>query len=266
MALAGMARQVGAALVAPWLCACAVTPPVPPAVSSPFVALSAAPRRSLDVVPVAAVSGAAGVVPARPPAPDFQKERPSAPVRQVAQWALASGDPRGQSLVIVDKRMARVFVLDPQGRLRGAAPALLGLARGDDSVPGIGERPLSRIRPFERTTPAGRFVPEMGVNLQGEDIVWVDYDAAVSMHRVRAKVKSERRLQRLASPTPADNRISYGCINLPAQFYEQVLAPTVRAGAVVYVLPEQRTLAEVFGAPVMSARPQPAATSAAGPV
>jgi len=84
---------------------------------------------------------------------------------------------------------------------------LLGLARGDDSVPGIGERKIAEILPFERTTPAGRFVGERGRNASGEDIVWVDYDAAVSMHRVRATNPKERRLERLASPTPADNRI-----------------------------------------------------------
>ena len=178
--------------------------------------------------------------------PEFAGVPSSAEVQQLARWALASGDAAGRHLVLVDKRRAHIYVLDVQGRLLGHAPVLLGLARGDDTVPGIGERPLSRVRPEERTTPAGRFMPEPGRNMEGEDVVWVDYDAAVSMHRVRARVKSERRLERLASSTPADNRISYGCINLPATFYEQVLVPAVRAHAVVYVLPEVRLLADVF--------------------
>jgi hypothetical protein len=114
-------------------------------------------------------------------------------------------------------------------------------------VPGIGTRPMGQIRPEERITPAGRFVAQRGVNLDGEDIVWVDYDAAVSMHRVRANVASEQRLQRLASPTVEDNRISYGCINLPAAFYDSVIHPMVSAEPVViYVLPETRSLHEVF--------------------
>ena len=37
--------------------------------------------------------------------------------------------------------------IDADGRLRGAAPALLGLARGDDTIPGIGDRKLSDIPP-----------------------------------------------------------------------------------------------------------------------
>ena len=197
--------------------------------------------------------------------PDFADASPSDDVRLVARWALASGDAPGRHLVLVDKRQARVFVLDPQGRLRGSAPALLGQARGDHTVPGIGERPLALVRPEERTTPAGRFVPEPGMNTQGEDIVWIDYDAAVSMHRVRTQVQSERRPQRLASPTPEDNRISYGCINLPPAFYEQVLVPAVQASAVVYVLPEVWPLAEVFGPPPRRSRLQAADHPPVGP-
>jgi hypothetical protein len=177
----------------------------------------------------------------------FGREQPSADARQIADWALYSGDNQNMSVVIVDKKQARVYVFSPQGELRGATPALLGAARGDDSVPGIGNKPIAQVLPEERTTPAGRFVAEPGVNTNGEDIVWVDYDAAVSMHRVRAHVKAERRLERLASPTPEDNRISYGCINLPKAFYENVLSPTVKAtGAVIYVLPETRPARELF--------------------
>ncbi len=179
---------------------------------------------------------------------DFGAQRPSPEVLHVANWALETGDSGGRALIIVDKQYARVFVLDAVGRLQGVSPALLGSARGDHTAPGVGDKPLSQIRPDERTTPAGRFMARPGFNAQGEDVVWVDYPSAVSMHRVRARVQAERRLERLASATPADNRISYGCINLPRLFYENVVAPWARSGAVIYVLPETRTLHEVFGA------------------
>jgi hypothetical protein len=79
---------------------------------------------------------------------------------------------------------------------------------------------------------------------RGEDVVWVDYDAAVSMHRV---IKAPERLKALSSPTDDDNRMSYGCINLPVSFFEGVLRPLVKdTGAVIYVLPETRPLREVF--------------------
>ena len=100
----------------------------------------------------------------------FSGEPASREARQVADWVVASRDNRSLPFVIVDKRDAKVFVFDSEGHLRGAAPALLGLAHGDDSVPGIGDRPLSRIKPEERTTPAGRFVASLGNDLGEEDI------------------------------------------------------------------------------------------------
>ena len=169
--------------------------------------------------------------------------------RQVVDWVVRSGDNQGLPFAVIDKKNARVTVLDAGGHSRGSSPVLLGLARGDDSVPGIGERRIADILPAERTTPAGRFLAEFGRNANGEDIVWVDYDAAVSMHRVRANNKVERRLERLASPTPADNRISYGCINVPTAFYDRVIVSTFdQPNAVVYVLPDVKPLAEVFTA------------------
>lgn len=180
---------------------------------------------------------------------DFAGEEAAPEVRQIADWVMASRDHHGMPFVIVDKRHVRVFVFQPNGKLRGATPALMGSAVGDDSVYGIGEREMSAILPHERTTPAGRFVSMPGVNSFGEDIVWVDYQAAVSMHRVRAKDPKEHRLERLASPTPDDNRISFGCINLPAAFYDEVVKPALGAAhGVIYVLPETRPLQAVFGA------------------
>jgi hypothetical protein len=180
--------------------------------------------------------------------PDFGREKPSRDAMLVASWAINSGDNEGSAFVIVDKVRAKVYVFTPEGKLRGAAPALLGLAKGDETYPGVGDRELSDIPPHERTTPAGRFVAEPGVNGHGKDIVWVDYEAAVSMHRVITTNPAERRLQRLASPKPEEHRISWGCINLPVAFYENVLAPTVKEReTVIYVLPETRPASEVFG-------------------
>lgn len=202
---------------------------------------------------IAPQAPAAPAIPAAPPVPavrlaDFAGEQPSPEALHVANWAVHSGDHRKHAFVVVDKQDARVYVFGPDGKLKESAPALLGSARGDHTVPGIGDKPLSQVKPDEKTTPAGRFVAEPGKNTSGEDIVWVDYDAAVSMHRIRPLVAAERRLERLATPTVDDNRISFGCINLPVTFYETVLSPTVQKhGAIVYVLPETRTPQQLFG-------------------
>jgi hypothetical protein len=187
--------------------------------------------------------------PPGPASPDFRGERPSREARELAAWVLASRDHRGLPFAIIDKRRARLMVFDSQARLKGATPVLLGAARGDDSVPGIGNRPIDKILPFERTTPAGRFEARPGRNLEGEDILWVDYDAAVSMHRVRPRVRAERRLERLASPSVKDNRISWGCINVPRTFFDKVVKPASGGPRfIVYVLPETRPWTTMFQA------------------
>ena len=178
---------------------------------------------------------------------DFAAEQPSREVRHIADWAVDSGDNKGLPYLVIDKVNAKLFVFDASGRIRGAAPVLLGLARGDHTVPGIGDKKLSEIRPNERTTPAGRFVAERGMSTRGVDVIWVDYDSGVSMHRVVTSNRQERRLERLATPTVADNRISFGCINVPIKFYNEVVNPSFTASkGIVYVLPEVKAVREVF--------------------
>ena len=208
-----------------------------------LAALLAVTGKSLWLAPPALTQPA----PWQPVAADFAGEEASDDARRVAQWIARTGDHQRLHFVILDKKNAKVFVFGPDARLRGASPVLLGYASGDDNVPGIGQRPIDQVKPHERTTPAGRFVAEPGRNALGEDVVWVDYDAAVSMHRVRATDPKERRLERLATATTEDNRISYGCVNVPVPFYEGVLKPAFdKRYGIVYVLPETKPLSDVF--------------------
>jgi hypothetical protein len=177
----------------------------------------------------------------------FLGEPASDDTRHVADWVTTWGDNRSLPFIIIDKVNAEVFVFDAGGELRGASRALLGLARGDDSVPGIGERKMSSIRPEERTTPAGRFVASLGHNTDNQDILWVDYANAIALHRVVTTNPKERRVQRLAMASPLDRRISFGCINVPAKFYDKVVIPAfIGTKGIVYVLPETRSIREVF--------------------
>ena len=167
---------------------------------------------------------------------------------ELFEWVTRSRDNNGLPFMIIDKRRAHLWVFDASGKPQGNAPVLLGVARGDHTVPGIGDKKLSEIKSEDRTTPAGRFIAEVGLNARGEDVVWVDYDAAVSMHRVLTTNPKEQRARRLETPTSDDNRVSYGCINVPKAFFENVVSATVRGGnSVVYVLPELRSLRSVFG-------------------
>ncbi|MCW5635009.1 MAG: L,D-transpeptidase [Rubrivivax sp.] len=160
--------------------------------------------------------------------------------RAAAQRAFEGGDARGRPFAILDKRQARLLVFAADGRLAGAAAALIGLARGDVAVPGLGRRAPHEIAPHERTTPAGRFDSTPGFNHRGEAIVWFDYDAALAIHRLRPAPPHERRPQRLASASAVDKRISLGCIVVDGGFFDRVVAPILgQRRGVVYVLPEE---------------------------
>ena len=168
-------------------------------------------------------------------------------VAEFAMKAVTTGNTAGKVFAVIDKVAATVSLFDAAGNFVAASPVLVGRAIGDQSVPGIGERPMNAIAPHERTTPAGRFDSEPGINLSGEALVWIDYDAAVSMHRLRPAHADEKRPQRMASPSPTDNRITYGCVNVPVAFYMQWVLPTLgTTPGVIYVLPETQPAKRVF--------------------
>jgi len=177
---------------------------------------------------------------------NFVGEVASQDARRVADWVVSSGDNNGLPFVVIDKIRAKVFVFDSVGRLRGATLALMGRARGDDTVPGIGSRRLKTILPDERTTPAGRFKAVLGRDFE-HDILWIDYGASISLHRVITGDPGDHRLQRLATTSALDKRITYGCINVPVKFYEEVVLKTFSAAVgMVYILPETRKIEDVF--------------------
>jgi hypothetical protein len=196
-------------------------------------------KRALTRLAVACCAAALAAA-ASANAVNFNGQAASDEARQMAQWALDSADAAGRPFAVVDKKQARLFIFDANGQLIGAAPALLGLAKGDRGAPGIGNIPVSSIPPELRTTPAGRYESIPGRNLKGEEIVWIDYEAALAIHRLRPAPMAERRPERLASESPNDKRISFGCVVVSPEFFDQVVQPSLgRQRGVVYVLPEE---------------------------
>ena len=170
----------------------------------------------------------------------------SGTVIELAGWVVAANDSQGYPFAVIDKASAQILVFGGDGRLRGAAPGLFGSAVGDHSAPGIAGLALREIPGRDRTTPAGRFVGGFGPSIDAGRVLWVDYDSAVSMHPTATGVPAERRAERLASPTPDDNRITHGCINVSPEFYEQVVSPMFERGGVFYILPDEASMAETF--------------------
>lgn len=176
--------------------------------------------------------------------PEGQDVSPT--VIELAGWVVATRDTEGYPFAIMDKDAAQILVFGGDGKLRGAAPGLFGSAVGDHSAPGIAGLALREIPGRDRTTPAGRFVGGYGPSIDAGRVLWVDYDSAVSMHPTATGVPAERRPERLASPTPDDNRVTHGCINVAPEFYEGIIRPTFEQGGVFYILPDTVSLAEAF--------------------
>ena len=84
---------------------------------------------------------------------DLQQETASQETRKMADWVADSGDNQGMPFVILDKKEAKVFVFHADGKLKGAAPVLLGITIGDDNFPEAGKKPLSEVQPHKASAP-----------------------------------------------------------------------------------------------------------------
>lgn len=199
---------------------------------------------------LAAIQTAAGA-PVKKPGAAAKPAMPpvvrSAEVDRMVQWISAEADNGGLPYIVIDKKVAALFLFDAKGALVAESPVLLGIAPGDDSTPGIGSKSLATIGPAERTTPAGRFLAQLGMAAGQQRVLWVDYATSVALHIVVTSNRKEKRLERLLSPTAEDNRISFGCINVGATLFTKHLSPLfTKRGGVVYILPDTKSMDDVF--------------------
>lgn len=162
----------------------------------------------------------------------LERDRASPDVLQVAKWAVNSNDHAGLPFFVVDKTEARLFAFDAAGRLRASTAVLLGSVRGDGTtVP---------------ETPAGRFVSNTWRTALDDGIVWIDGPVALSLHRASSPAAPGRAMQRLASKTVEDKRISDGSLHVADDFYGLYVAPLRGGGSIAYVLPEVLPVQQLF--------------------
>jgi hypothetical protein len=200
------------------------------------------------ILALAALSGATAAGEDRQAGATLSKPSASAAAVRVADWIAASGDNHALPYIIVDKANASLFLFDGKGKPLGVAPVLIGIAAGDDATPGVGSKNLAEIGPAEKTTPAGRFLARFGLAAGRERVLWVDYANSVALHPIpKGAPAKERRRQRMLSPAPDDNRITFGCINVPNALYSKTVRPLFqRKGGYVYVLPDTKPIEAVF--------------------
>lgn len=174
----------------------------------------------------------------------YFNQAPASPdLKKLITWIKDTGDNQSFPYLIIDKVNAQLLIFNGQGELTGTTPVLLGMAHGDHSIPGSSQRKLQNVSPLERITPAGRFILEFGHDLHGQDIFWVDYDAAISIHRLLTSNLKEHRIERIHTSSHLDNRISYGCINVEKEFYENTLRKVFEYTAgFAYIMPEEGPL------------------------
>jgi hypothetical protein len=179
-------------------------------------------------------------------------------VQATAQWIASSKDNRKLPFIIVDKMNAQVYSFTPWAQLKATAPILLGAGVGDKVLVSP-DAPMSAIPPQKRITPAGRYVSKLAIDPHAKKtILSIDPVNLISLHIVAPGTPAQRRAERLLSVTNTDNRVSFGCINVPPAFFTDVVDPDFRAAqGIVYILPETSTAAQLFGF-------QPTVSGAAG--
>jgi len=189
-----------------------------------------------------------GSAPSEASSADVDAPPISADAARVADWIASSRDNRSLPYAIIDKKAASIFLFDRRGKAIGQAPVLVGIALGDDATPGVGNKSLAQLGPAEKTTPAGRFLAKYGWAAGRQRVLWVDYADSVGLHPIpKDAAKSERRQERMLSPSSDDNRVTFGCINVPAAFYTKRVRPLFqRKGGYVYVLPDTKPVEAVF--------------------
>ncbi|HDX5578597.1 TPA: hypothetical protein ROR22_002890 [Escherichia coli] len=154
----------------------------------------------------------------------------------VRAWVQETKDNRGQKYIIADKVSGEMHIMDSRGNVLATMPALYGTQKGDAAVPG--QTPAGIFTLQQRYDVASSFGGDVQQFAEHSDgSIW-------AIHRVLTSNPKQMRQARLNSPTAEDNRISLGCINVPADMYNKYLKNGFKGK--LYVIPEQRPLGEVF--------------------
>lgn len=173
----------------------------------------------------------------------------------MAPTAMASG----KGFMIADKPNGMLHVFMPDGSVLIQDAALYGMDIGD--VKGA----ISSLKGGAKITPAGKFTLQAVPNADYAGgmiltLVESEVDGGISaVHAAYLGDPKDDRLGRLASPTTADNRASYGCVNTTHEAFLKSILPNIDMlnGGMIFVLPDaQETTAAMF--PAKTPAPTPA--------
>jgi hypothetical protein len=126
-------------------------------------------------------------------------------------------------IVIADKRAGIITIVDPNTGKKEIGYALFGKHKYDTLDLSLLDDPTKAMPSI---TPAGIFKMKkmFSWHLNQNIIAFIiGTDKILAIHPVWTGNKNQQRVQRLQSPTPNDNRITNGCINVDPVFFETVL-------------------------------------------
>jgi hypothetical protein len=167
---------------------------------------------------------------------------------EVSDVARQRGD---QKFLMIDKVLGRLIVfLDGAPAYAGAA--LTGESTADRFTRYLLSLPDSHKWTIpQKITPAGRFTvtrsfdPAYGPIFELNEVHGPDWWIAI--HQVWLGNPAEHRMERLLSPTPEDNHITFGCINVSHDTLTFMLRHLPKTGRIpVYILPMNERLTSVF--------------------
>lgn len=149
-------------------------------------------------------------------------------------------DSRTEFVIVADKTSGKLFVFNPISQTVIATPALYGKVISDvynKSDYNFGGKP-------KQVTPAGEFRSMKYYSKQLHEPITAiiqGTESFIAIHPVWLGNPEQHRAERLNTPSGNDNRITNGCINIPSDFYFEVI-DKIKNNTKVVVLPEGHIL------------------------
>ena len=153
----------------------------------------------------------------------------------------------GKWFIIADKPNGMLHIFKEDGSHALSDAALYGKDKGDvlDAI--------SSLEGGPKITPAGKFtMKEVPGKYAGKVSLMLmesqDYTGYIAVHAADTSNQSENRLDRLASTTTEDNRISYGCINTNHDTFINKIKPNISKldGGMMFILPDAQEKTEAM--------------------
>lgn len=146
------------------------------------------------------------------------------------------------SYIIVDKPSATLFVVGSDKKLISQMPVLLGQTKGE--TPNRAD-PESDIA-IEATTPAGKYtMGRLGINDEDQVLykgkIFSIYGSKGLRVHITYPLEKEKRMKALNTPTPNDNRLSWGCINIGEEMWTKLEGNIKDRGTCMFITPDDPT-------------------------